>query len=88
MKLVSPEKSLLEQHYADLSSKPFFPGLISYMLSGPVCAMVWEGKDVVKTGRGTFLELSLRETVCTNCCVPSHPRCHQPPCLCPRHHPW
>ncbi|GES65711.1 nucleoside diphosphate kinase [Aspergillus terreus] len=51
MKLVSPEKSLLEQHYADLSSKPFFPGLISYMLSGPVCAMVWEGKDVVKTGR-------------------------------------
>lgn len=21
------------------------------MLSGPVCAMVWEGKDVVKTGR-------------------------------------
>lgn len=21
------------------------------MLSGPICAMVWEGKDVVKTGR-------------------------------------
>jgi nucleoside diphosphate kinase len=21
------------------------------MLSGPICAMVWEGKDAVKTGR-------------------------------------
>lgn len=24
------------------------------MLSGPVVAMVWEGKDVVKTGRSKF----------------------------------
>lgn len=24
------------------------------MSSGPVCAMVWEGMDVVKTGRGKF----------------------------------
>lgn len=23
------------------------------MLSGPIVAMVWEGRDVVKTGRGT-----------------------------------
>jgi nucleoside-diphosphate kinase len=22
------------------------------MLSGPICAMVWEGRDAVKTGRG------------------------------------
>ncbi|KAK2748495.1 nucleoside diphosphate kinase [Myotisia sp. PD_48] len=51
MKLVSPSKEHLEQHYADLSSKPFFPGLVSYMLSGPICAMVWEGRDAVKTGR-------------------------------------
>ncbi|KAH7930886.1 nucleoside diphosphate kinase [Leucogyrophana mollusca] len=50
-KLVSPPKGQLEQHYADLSSKPFFPGLIKYMLSGPVFAMVWEGLDAVKTGR-------------------------------------
>ncbi|KAH8434593.1 nucleoside-diphosphate kinase [Aspergillus melleus] len=51
LKLTSPSKEHLEQHYADLSSKPFFPGLVSYMLSGPIVAMVWEGKDVVKTGR-------------------------------------
>lgn len=25
--------------------------LITYMLSGPICAMVWEGREVVKTGR-------------------------------------
>jgi nucleoside diphosphate kinase len=37
--------------YADLSGKPFFPGLIKYMASGPVVAMVWEGLDAVKTGR-------------------------------------
>lgn len=24
------------------------------MLSGPICAMVWEGRDAVKTGRGTY----------------------------------
>ncbi|EAW14757.1 nucleoside-diphosphate kinase [Aspergillus clavatus NRRL 1] len=51
MKLVSPPKSQLEQHYQDLSDKPFFAGLVSYMLSGPICAMVWEGRDAVKTGR-------------------------------------
>ena len=42
---------MLKQHYADLSSKPFFPGLVKYMSSGPVVPMVWEGLNVVKTGR-------------------------------------
>ncbi|CAG8900318.1 unnamed protein product [Penicillium egyptiacum] len=51
MKLTSPTQEHLEKHYADLATKPFFKGLVSYMLSGPICAMVWEGKDAVKTGR-------------------------------------
>ncbi|KAL1956818.1 hypothetical protein VTO42DRAFT_6768 [Malbranchea cinnamomea] len=51
IKLVTPSKEHLETHYADLKGKPFFNGLVSYMLSGPICAMVWEGRDVVKTGR-------------------------------------
>ncbi|KAF9154029.1 Nucleoside diphosphate kinase 1, partial [Linnemannia schmuckeri] len=38
-------------HYADLASKPFFGGLMNYMTSGPVVAMVWSGKGVVKSGR-------------------------------------
>lgn len=37
--------------YEDLKEKPFFPGLITYMASGPVVAMVWQGLDAVKTGR-------------------------------------
>merc|ERR1711990_937607 len=51
MKLCRPGKEHLEKHYADLSSKGFFAGLIQYMNSGPICAMVWEGKNVVKMGR-------------------------------------
>ncbi|KAN0080855.1 Nucleoside diphosphate kinase [Elaphomyces granulatus] len=51
IKMVSPSRAHLENHYADLSEKPFFPGLITYMLSGPIVAMIWEGREVVKTGR-------------------------------------
>ncbi|KAK4169091.1 putative nucleoside diphosphate kinase [Cladorrhinum sp. PSN259] len=51
LKLVSPGVAHLESHYADLKDKPFFPGLVKYMNSGPIAAMVWEGKDAVKTGR-------------------------------------
>ena len=51
MKLMRPSKELFEQHYADLKDKPFFPGLISYVMSGPVVGMVWQGTNVVKTAR-------------------------------------
>ncbi|KAM0698883.1 hypothetical protein Q7P36_000927 [Cladosporium allicinum] len=51
IKLVTASKEHLETHYADLAGKPFFPGLVAYMASGPICAMVWEGRDAVKTGR-------------------------------------
>ncbi len=51
LKMVRPTKEHIETHYSDLSKLPFFPGLVKYMLSGPVVATVWQGKDVVKTGR-------------------------------------
>merc|ERR1711907_533715 len=51
LKMMNVEKAHAEAHYADLSSKPFFAGLVEYICSAPVCAMCWEGKDVVKTGR-------------------------------------
>ncbi|XP_034485065.1 nucleoside diphosphate kinase [Drosophila innubila] len=51
MKFTWASKDLLEKHYADLSSRPFFAGLVNYMNSGPVVPMVWEGLNVVKTGR-------------------------------------
>lgn len=38
-------------HYIEHESKPFFGSLISYITSGPVFAMVWEGKDAVALTR-------------------------------------
>lgn len=51
LKMVWADSDLLDTHYSDLTSKPFFPGLKQYMMSGPTVASVWEGKDVVKAGR-------------------------------------
>ncbi|XP_054716082.1 nucleoside diphosphate kinase A2-like [Uloborus diversus] len=51
MKFMQASQELLEKHYADLSSLPFFPFLVQYMQLGPVVPMVWEGDNVVKTGR-------------------------------------
>uniref|UniRef100_A0A0D6R7Y5 Nucleoside diphosphate kinase n=1 Tax=Araucaria cunninghamii TaxID=56994 RepID=A0A0D6R7Y5_ARACU len=51
LKMMNVERSFAEKHYEDLSAKPFFAGLVDYIISGPVVAMVWEGKAVVATGR-------------------------------------
>ncbi|CAL0305953.1 unnamed protein product [Lupinus luteus] len=51
LKLVTVDRAFAEKHYADLSSKPFFNGLVDYIISGPVVATIWEGKNVVLTGR-------------------------------------
>ncbi|KAK6162672.1 hypothetical protein DH2020_002513 [Rehmannia glutinosa] len=51
LKFITVDRPFAEKHYADLSAKPFFNGLVEYIISGPVVAMVWEGKNVVTTGR-------------------------------------
>ncbi|XP_076941244.1 nucleoside diphosphate kinase 2, chloroplastic-like [Bidens hawaiensis] len=51
LKLFQCPKELAEEHYKDLSSKPFFPKLISYITSGPVVCMAWEGVGVVASAR-------------------------------------
>ena len=51
MKLTQASDDLVRAHYADLSKKGFFEGLVKYATSGPVCAMVWEGDNAVLTGR-------------------------------------
>ncbi|KAF6126035.1 NME/NM23 nucleoside diphosphate kinase 4 [Phyllostomus discolor] len=51
MKMLQAPESVLAEHYHDLRRKPFYPALISYMSSGPVVAMVWEGPNVVCTSR-------------------------------------
>jgi nucleoside-diphosphate kinase len=51
MKLAQPGVDKFKEHYADLAGKGFFNGLVEYAASGPVCCMVWEGANVVLTGR-------------------------------------
>ncbi|XP_073976017.1 nucleoside diphosphate kinase [Rhodnius prolixus] len=51
MKFMWASDEHLKKHYEDLAGRPFFPKLIKYMNSGPVVPMVWEGLNVVKTGR-------------------------------------
>jgi len=56
MKFMKASEELLNEHYGDLKEKPFFPGLVKFIGSGPVVPMVWEGKDVVKQGRAMLGE--------------------------------
>eukprot|EP00244_Chara_vulgaris_P010813 TRINITY_DN50_c0_g1_i13.p2 TRINITY_DN50_c0_g1~~TRINITY_DN50_c0_g1_i13.p2 ORF type:complete len:150 (+),score=29.07 TRINITY_DN50_c0_g1_i13:136-585(+) len=51
MKMMNVERGLAERHYAEHVGKPFFPALVEYICSGPVVAMVWEGPNVVSSGR-------------------------------------
>lgn len=47
MKMVRVDDELANQHYAEHVGKPFFPGLMEFIQSGPVVAMVVEGANVV-----------------------------------------
>ncbi|KRX36163.1 Nucleoside diphosphate kinase [Trichinella murrelli] len=51
LKMLMANDDLLNKHYAEHVGKGFFPSLKAYMSSGPVVAMVWEGRDVVKAAR-------------------------------------
>lgn len=50
-KLMQITKELAEEHYGEHNGKPFFPELVSFITSGPVFAMVWEGDNVIATAR-------------------------------------
>tara|TARA_B110001450_G_C17312634_1_gene356094 strand:+ start:161 stop:502 length:342 start_codon:yes stop_codon:yes gene_type:complete len=47
----TPTKELLESHYEEHKDRSFFPDIIKRTSAGPVCCMVWEGQDVILTGR-------------------------------------
>eukprot|EP01104_Vermistella_antarctica_P006844 TRINITY_DN17546_c0_g1_i1.p1 TRINITY_DN17546_c0_g1~~TRINITY_DN17546_c0_g1_i1.p1 ORF type:complete len:253 (-),score=71.52 TRINITY_DN17546_c0_g1_i1:170-898(-) len=51
IKVVDVTEEHAREHYDDLKSKPFFPSLVKYFSSGPVVAMVWEGKGAISGGR-------------------------------------
>jgi nucleoside-diphosphate kinase len=47
-------RSLAEEHYAIHKGKPFYAGLVDYITSSPVMAMVWEGPEAVAAVRQTM----------------------------------
>jgi len=53
-KFMQVGQELAETHYAIHKGKPFYEGLIHYITSAPVMAMVWTGPDVVAAVRQTM----------------------------------
>ncbi|MGB3532319.1 MAG: nucleoside-diphosphate kinase [Microcoleaceae cyanobacterium] len=51
LKLMKVSQKLAEEHYSVHKERPFFGGLIEFITSGPLVAMVWEGEGVVASAR-------------------------------------
>jgi nucleoside-diphosphate kinase len=51
LKLMSVERGLAERHYAEHREKTFFPGLVEFITSAPLVAMVVEGPNAIKVCR-------------------------------------
>src|SRR5438132_6670887 len=51
MKMMRLSRELAGRHYAEHRSKPFYDGLIAFITSGPVVAMIWEGREAVAVVR-------------------------------------
>ncbi|MFC7391566.1 nucleoside-diphosphate kinase [Scopulibacillus cellulosilyticus] len=50
-KLMKVSQELAEKHYGEHKDKPFFGELVSFITSGPVFAMVWQGENVIAQAR-------------------------------------
>jgi len=53
-KFLQVSQELAETHYAIHKGKPFYDGLIDYITSAPVMAMVWEGPNAIAAIRQTM----------------------------------
>lgn len=53
-KFLQVSRELAEEHYAVHKGKSFYEGLINYITSAPVMAMVWEGPNAVAVVRQTM----------------------------------
>lgn len=51
LKMLTMTPELSKKHYEEHVSKPFYPELEEFILSGPIVAMVVEGNDVVSLTR-------------------------------------
>jgi nucleoside-diphosphate kinase len=51
LKMMQIGRELAERHYGEHQGKPFFEGLVSFITSGPVVAMVVEGENAIAEWR-------------------------------------
>ena len=54
MKLLQVDEALAHRHYGEHVDRPFFPGLVGFITSGPVVAMAWEANGAVEIVRNTM----------------------------------
>jgi nucleoside-diphosphate kinase len=54
MKFLQMNAELAQQHYAIHKGKPFYEPLVAYITSGPVVAMILEGKNAIQIARNTM----------------------------------
>lgn len=54
LKLMRANEEILAKHYAEHVGKGFYEGLLKYLQSGPVVAMVLEGENAVEATRATI----------------------------------
>jgi nucleoside-diphosphate kinase len=48
LKMLTADRALLAQHYAEHEGKPFYEPLMEFMMSGPIVAIVAEGERVIE----------------------------------------
>ena len=53
-RLLTVDRSLAEEHYAEHMEKPFFAELVDFITSGPTLALVVEGEGAIKVVRTTM----------------------------------
>lgn len=54
LKQMQVSVELAERHYGEHKGKPFFAGLVDFITSGPIVAMVWEGKGAITLARNVI----------------------------------
>ncbi len=54
IKMIRLSPEMAGRHYAEHEGKPFYPGLIAFITSGPVVATVIQGPDAVAAVRQTL----------------------------------
>lgn len=54
IKVLHLDKALARRHYAVHASKPFFDGLVDYVSSAPIIAIIFEGESAIEVVRETM----------------------------------